>query len=339
MRPPLFTEEETMEGTRTLLKQVWAGKAESLPAIEWAPWWDETVKRWEAEGLPKGLSDQQIGGQYGLDAHYQIWVDHRTDECPKPAGEGAGILKTAEEYHALRDRMYSRRKIDGLMPRLREIKKCQEADECFAWVTLDGFFWHPRTLFGIEEHLYAFYDSGELMHEINSDYAQFCAYAIEKICDVLTPDFVTFAEDLSYNLGPMLSKEHFEEFLLPYYQKIVPMLHGYGIPVFVDTDGDVAPVVPWLLDAGVDGILPLERQSMVDVCALREQYPDLLMMGGFDKRTMHRGEEAMRAEFERILPAIRAGKYLPSADHQTPPDVSMENYRIYVSLLKEYCNR
>ena len=41
-------------------------------------------------------------------------------------------------------------------------------------------------------------------------------------------------------------------------------------------------------------------------------------------------------EFERILPAIRSGAYLPGVDHQTPPDVSMENYAIFVRLLKEY---
>ena len=49
---------------------------------------------------------------------------------------------------------------------------------------------------------------------------------------------------------------------------------------------------------------------------------------------MKHGEEAMRAEFERILPAIKSGRYIPSVDHQTPPDVSVENYRVYVRLLK-----
>ena len=61
---------------------------------------------------------------------------------------------------------------------------------------------------------------------------------------------------------------------------------------------------------------------------LREQYPDFLMIGGFDKTVMHLGEGAMRVEFERIFPAMRAGGYLPSVDHQTPPDVTVEQYRV-----------
>jgi uroporphyrinogen-III decarboxylase len=55
--------------------------------------------------------------------------------------------------------------------------------------------------------------------------------------------------------------------------------------------------------------------------------------------TMPLGEEAMRAEFERLLPVMRKGGYIPSCDHQTPPGVSFENYQIYVRLLKEYAEK
>ena len=72
---------------------------------------------------------------------------------------------------------------------------------------------------------------------------------------------------------------------------------------------------------------------------IRAQYPDFLMIGGFDKTVMHQGEAAMRAEFERLLPAIRSGGYLPSVDHQTPPDVDIPTYRVYMRLLNEYCRK
>jgi len=44
----------------------------------------------------------------------------------------------------------------------------------------------------------------------------------------------------------------------------------------------------------------------------------------------------MRAEFERLLPVMRKGGFLPSVDHQTPPEVSLENYRTYLRLYEEY---
>jgi hypothetical protein len=34
---------------------------------------------------------------------------------------------------------------------------------------------------------------------------------------------------------------------------------------------------------------------------------------------------------------MKRGKLIPSVDHQTPPDVPIENYKDYVALLYEYC--
>ena len=88
---------------------------------------------------------------------------------------------------------------------------------------------------------------------------------------------------------------------------------------------------------GVDGILPLERMAGVDVRAIRERTTRrFCMIGHFDKTVMHPGEAAMRAEFERLLPVMRAGGFIPSVDHQTPPGVSLEDYRAYLRLLQEY---
>jgi len=33
---------------------------------------------------------------------------------------------------------------------------------------------------------------------------------------------------------------------------------------------------------------------------------------------------------------MEAGGFIPSVDHQTPPDVSIREYRTYVRLLAEY---
>jgi hypothetical protein len=55
--------------------------------------------------------------------------------------------------------------------------------------------------------------------------------------------------------------------------------------------------------------------------------------------TMNRGEAALRAEFERLVPLMKTGGFIPSVDHQTPPGVSLEEYSVYLRLLKEYMDR
>jgi len=62
-------------------------------------------------------------------------------------------------------------------------------------------------------------------------------------------------------------------------------------------------------------------------------------IGCFDKMTMTRGEAAMRAEFERLLPTARTGGLVISVDHQTPPGVSYEQYQLFLRLFRDYAAR
>ena len=58
-------------------------------------------------------------------------------------------------------------------------------------------------------------------------------------------------------------------------------------------------------------------------------------VGHFDKMVMNKGEAAMRAEFERLLPTARKGGFFISCDHQTPPGVSYRDYQLYLALFRE----
>ena len=88
-------------------------------------------------------------------------------------------------------------------------------------------------------------------------------------------DYVSFNEDMSYNSGPMISKEQFDEFLAPYYRRLIPLIHSYGIPVFVDSDGDITMAVDWYASVGVDGMYPLERQAGADVATYIQKQPQM----------------------------------------------------------------
>ena len=310
------------------------------PVVEWASWWDQTLTRWRGEGLPAADDwGDDVNDYWGQDLLHQFWCPTRGAGLPTPAAHGAPLMLDERDYERIRPALFTDELLEGLDRCIREYLEHSAGRDPVFWFTLDGFFWFPRVLFGIENHLYAFYDYPELMHRVNRDLCDFHKRTLEVIYSLITPQFMTLAEDMSYNLGPMCSREQYDEFLLPYYKELVPLIQARGTKVLIDTDGNVEPLIPWFLDGGIEGILPLERMAGVDVNRIREQYPSLLMIGGFDKTVMHRGEEAMRAEFERILPAIRSGGYIPSVDHQTPPDVSMDNYRIYMRLLREYSEK
>ena len=309
-----------------------------LPILEWAGWWDETIARWYGEGLPPDITDRyEICKYFDLDLYLQNWYRSLHSDAPRPAFHGSGIIKNMDEYENIQKYLF---RIEDKWPvnpaTLAGRSRIQEQGDAVIWFTLDGFFWFPRTLLGIENHLYAFFDQPELMHRINRENAEWMIRIIDRVCEFCQPDFMTFAEDMSYNHGSMLSRELFDEFMKPYYEKVIPCLKERNIKVFIDSDGDVTVPVSWFLESGIEGILPLEAQAGVDVAKLRTTHPQLLMIGAFDKMTMPLGEKAMRDEFERLLPVAKQGGFFPSCDHQTPPGVSMENYQIYLRLFREY---
>jgi len=308
--------------------------ADRLPVVEWAMWWDETTDRWRRDGLADDIRGDDLRRHFGL----EIWTQTGIGMGPVPnVTIVEPVIRTMDEYQAL--------VADGLYPpteqavdpsHWQQYVAPQQAGDIVLWMTLDGPFWWPRILLGDQEMLLVYYDDPELMHRIISDMTAYHLRTLDEALKTVKPDFMTWAEDFSYKHGPLISRATFDEFLAPYYTAVADRLHEYDIPCIVDTDGNPTSAVPWFVDCGVDGLLPWEARAGCDVAAVREAHPKLLMIGGYDKTVMSRGEAAMRAEFERLLPTARTGGYIISCDHQTPPDVSLEDYKLYVRCFREY---
>lgn len=319
-------------------------EADRLPAIEWAPYWDLTVNRWNKEGMGIELKDTRdylkIQRKFGLDGCIQTYFSPFTADTPKPAYHGAGLISNESDYEKFLSVIFPEPSLIHSKEHYEWLKKTQQSDgDTIHFFTVEGFFWFPRTLFGIEPHLYSFYDEPGLLHRINADNVKWIKKVFEFVGNTFKFDFMSIAEDMSYNNGPMLGKDAFDEFMLPYYKEIIPLLNKMDVPVFIDSDGDIDKAVEWYREAGAGGMFPLERQAGVDVASYILKCPDMVFLGHFDKMCMKFGRDAMKKEFERLLPSLVKGKVIPSVDHQTPPDVCIENYREYCSLLKEYAKK
>jgi len=308
-----------------------------LPRWEWAMWWDKTIERWHQEGLPKDLHFSNVFGisEYlGLDPYIQFWFSTTESTIEATQHHTEGVVSSMEDYLKIRSQLFPDH--SGAIESMRPWAEKQKEGEVVVWATFEGFFWFPRTLMDIERLSYAYYDQPELVHKINDDLLQFNLEIIRRMENVCIPTFITFAEDMSYNHGPMISQKVFDEFMAPYYLKIMETLNELNVITIMDTDGDVTELVPWLNSVGIRGVLPLERQAGVDGNILREKYHDLFMIGHYNKLVMNQGEDTMRNEFERLVPIMKKGGFIPSVDHQTHPGVSLKQYRCYLKLLNEY---
>ncbi|MGI6175847.1 MAG: uroporphyrinogen decarboxylase family protein [Christensenellales bacterium] len=250
------------------------------------------------------------------------------------------VVETREDWEALKEQVKNELKTHCTRENAEKIfgpfsEGCRRGDFAIRF-RLAGFFWTPRDLFGIGEHMLTFYEDPELLHDINQFVLNTYLEQMDIILDYITPNIILIEEDLSGKTGPMLSPQMFDEFVGHYYETLIPFLKRRGVPhIFVDTDGDFTELIPNFVKAGIDSFLPLDVNAGVDIVEVRKQHPHIKFLGGFNKLCMIEGKKAIDEEFERLMPVIRGGGYLPSTDHQPAPDTPIENYRYYVEKLKQ----
>ena len=101
------------------------------------------------------------------------------------------------------------------------------------------------------------------------------------------------------------------------------------------TDGDCALLIPLFVDAGVNYLEPFEVQAGMDVRKVREDFPELVIHGGLDKRALAISKEAVDEELEAKLTfMLERGGYIPAIDHVVPPDVPLENWRYFLERVR-----
>ena len=197
-----------------------------------------------------------------------------------------------------------------------------------------GFYGQARWMFGPEKTLFNFAAEPELMADVMEFWGDFLIENSRRLLESSVPVEISLIwEDMAYKGGSLISPRHFRQFLLPQYKRVTRFFKKNGVKtIMVDTDGDVRELIPLFIEGEVDGIYPFEVAAGMDVREIREEYPELILLGGIDKRAMAQGGDVLRHELEAKIPLIKGGGYIPSCDHEVPADVSFQKYKEYLEL-------
>lgn len=259
------------------------------------------------------------------------YIDHPVKNWTTWEGEIKWRLnpETLERYEFLTSRMETAQKAAG-----KGNVICQK---------LAGGCMYLRSLMGPTEWLYMVYDEPELIHDCMKTWFELADRVCAEHQKYVTFDELFIAEDLCFKSGPLISPAMVRQYFFPYYQQLITNVKARQLDksrrVFlqIDTDGNAVPVIDLYKEIGMDYMSPFEVASGCDVVEIRKQHPDLLMRGGFDKRIIAEGKEAIDREIERIMPFMRKhGGYIPSCDHGVPAEVTFENYIHFRKRMLEY---
>lgn len=198
----------------------------------------------------------------------------------------------------------------------------------------NGFYWRAREFMGTEALSYAWYDYPDLMHEMMEFFCDFIIETSRPVLEKIQVEYFTLNEDMCMKNGPLLSPQTFRKFIFPHLKRMVEFFKAHGTRYFaVDTDGDPTPLIPLLLDAGVDVLWPIERAAGVSPIEWRRRFGKTLRLwGGVDKRVLTQSREAIRAHLREFIPLIEEGGFIPTVDHTVPPDVSWDNFCHYMEM-------
>ena len=73
----------------------------------------------------------------------------------------------------------------------------------------------------------------------------------------------------------------------------------------------------------------------MDVIQVREAWPNIVIMGGIDKRALAGDRKAIEEEVMRVVPPmLKKGGYIPCTDHNIPPDVPYDNFLYYLEFIR-----
>lgn len=193
-----------------------------------------------------------------------------------------------------------------------------------------GFSFLARHLMGEVTFMLSMYDDPGLIKEFNEYFLNFTMDYWSVILGKVEVDCVFILEDIAYRSGSFISKDMFDAFMMPYYLRLIDFLKQYRIKnIFVDCDGLIGELIPLWLEAGVTGLFPFEAVN--DIVQIRQEYPSLKMMGGFNKKVLFADSSKQKIddELDRVFSVMKLGGYIPHIDHAVSEDVTWENFKYY----------
>lgn len=330
------------------------------PVWEWSPW-PTTLRRWQEEELGEGQQAPQYNEcENNKECPVDFWMRPRFEECVVAEDErfvtrrsDRGIVsrtfKDADQASMPEHLEYPVKSLadwQALKPRFDPADPgrfpASWQDDCRRWrregpvlifrgPRSPSLFGFVRELLGPERTLLAFHDEPAMVHDMMEVSTELTIELLRRTLPEAPITAVYLWEDMCYCAGPLISPAMFRQFMVPRYQRITEAARALGIDtVFVDSDGNVEALIPLWLEAGVNGVYPMEVAAGMDVVALRRTYgKDLLMTGGIDKRVLALGRDDIDRELAAKLPLAEAGGYIPHIDHSIPHNVPYVNFAYY----------
>ncbi len=167
-----------------------------------------------------------------------------------------------------------------------------------------------------------------IMGRLTDVYVELTRRVLELAGDRL--DMVYFYDDVATQNSLMISPETWRDEVRPHHARLCELAHAHGVPVMYHCDGAIYPLIPELIELGVDVLNPIQPDAKgMEGDRLKREFGDRLSFhGGVDiLKTLPRGTvEDVRRDVRWLVENLGAGGgYILCSSHHIQPDTPTEN--------------
>ncbi len=329
--------------------------------------WDDTIRRWEGEGLRGGregalralgadmravspfhwpspfpgreepvsentetrVFKDEWGATLRLFKDHQTTPEHLGWECDSPEAWHAGIRARILRGGAAID--------PGPC-----MEACARADAEGKWRYLTAVepFECLRKLVGDEEMMMGMIEEPEWIVDMAAVTTARTITDLERLMDAgVAADGLWIYGDMAYNHATLCSPAAYRSLIWPQHHRLCEWAKKRGMKVIYHTDGNVNAVLDLYVEAGIDVLQPLECKAGMDLGQLVPSHGDRLsFFGNIDVMVLIRGDlgEIENEISAKFAAGMRNKGYLYHSDHSIPPQVSWDLYQSIINFVQDY---
>jgi uroporphyrinogen decarboxylase len=221
--------------------------------------------------------------------------------------------------------------VPGLFDTFAE-QAAQQADRYVAWGIGFSLYERAWSLRGIENFLMDMVERPGFAHELLDRICELNLALIDQACR-FEFDMVRFGDDWGAQRGLITGPHLWREFVKPRFARMIERARSHGKTTFLHSDGDVAEIIPDLVEVGLTCLNPVQPDVM-DIYQIKREYGrDIAFHGGVSVQHLLPDEpaERVRQEVRRLLREVGAGGgFIIAPTHSLGRDIPLENLVVLV---------
>jgi uroporphyrinogen decarboxylase len=155
-------------------------------------------------------------------------------------------------------------------------------------------------------------------------------------------DIFFIGNDFGGRSGPLMGDKLFRRFIIPHLKRLIDLGHYYDLKVMMHCCGGYAPLIPSMIEAGLDGLQALQPSAKgMAPRELKSAFGDkILLNGSIDTQfvLIEGTPELTRAKTREVLEIMMpGGGYVASPSHDfLLPETPIENIIAMYDTVREY---